>query len=124
VTSGRLLVPADLLALEATDKVISGRRRRSTLYANLEPCLMCLGAAFTAELGTVVSGLESPGDGGMAAFERWQESRDSDAMPGHHLPEIRGRLRFGLTILLASPDAENFGPLTLRYTQAGVGDTG
>jgi tRNA(adenine34) deaminase len=44
VTTGRLLVHADLLALEAADKVISGRRQRSTLYVNLEPCLMCLGA--------------------------------------------------------------------------------
>jgi tRNA(adenine34) deaminase len=90
LTSGRLLVHADLLALEAADTVISGRRERSTLYVNLEPCLMCLGAAFTAKVGTVVYGLESPSDGGVAAIERWDESRDSDAMPGYHLPEIRG----------------------------------
>ena len=92
VTSGRLLVHADLLALEAADKVISGRRQRSTLYVNLEPCLMCLGAAFAAKVGTVVYGLESPSDGGIAAFERWDASREADAMPGYQLPEIRGGL--------------------------------
>ena len=43
-----------------------------------------------AKLGTVVYGLESPSDGGVAAFERWDESRHADAMPGYHLPEIRG----------------------------------
>jgi tRNA(adenine34) deaminase len=90
VTSGRLLVHADLLALEAADKVISGRRRRSTLYENLEPCLMCLGAAFTDKLGTLVYWLESPGDCGIAVFERREVSRDADAMPGYHPPEIRG----------------------------------
>jgi tRNA(adenine34) deaminase len=84
VTSGRLLVHADLLALEAADKVISGRRRRSTLYENLEPCLMCLGAAFTDKLGTLVYWLESPGDCGIAVFERREVSRDADAMPGYH----------------------------------------
>jgi tRNA(adenine34) deaminase len=90
LTTGRLLVHADLLALEAADRVISGRRERSTLYVNLEPCFMCLGAAFTAKLGAVVFGLESPTDGGVAAFEHWGENRDADGMPGYLLPEIRG----------------------------------
>jgi tRNA(adenine34) deaminase len=90
VTSGRLLVHADLLALEIADRVISGRRQRAALYVNLEPCLMCLGAAFTAKVGTVVYGLESPSDGGVAAFERWGESRNTDAMPSYQVPEIRG----------------------------------
>ena len=52
--------------------------------------MMCLGAAFTAKVGTVVYELESPSDGGVSGFERWDESRDSNAMPGYHLPEIRG----------------------------------
>ena len=86
----RLLVHADLLALEAADRLISGRRHRATLYVNLEPCLMCLGAAFVAKVGTVVYGLESPSDGGVAAFERWDEERDGNGMPGYILPRLRG----------------------------------
>src|SRR5688500_2253225 len=44
---GRFLVHADLLALEAADKLrpFPGKRREASLYVNLEPCLMCLGAA-------------------------------------------------------------------------------
>jgi tRNA(adenine34) deaminase len=75
----RLLVHADLLALEAADRLISDRRQRATLYVNLEPCLMCLGY-----------GLESPTDGGVAAFERWDSERAADGMPGYALPQIRG----------------------------------
>ena len=86
----RLLVHADLLALEAADRLISGRRQRATLYVNLEPCLMCLGAAFAAKLGAVVYGLESPSDGGVTAYERWDNERDADRMPGYALPQIRG----------------------------------
>jgi hypothetical protein len=79
-----------LLALEAADRLISGRRHRTTLYVNLEPCLMCLGAAFTAKVGTVVYGLESPSDGGVAAFEHCDEDRVPDGMPGYALPELCG----------------------------------
>jgi tRNA(adenine34) deaminase len=86
----RLLVHADLLALEAADRLISDRRQRATLYVNLEPCLMCLGAAFAAKVGAVVYGLESPTDGGVAAFERWDSERAADGMPGYALPQIRG----------------------------------
>ena len=88
--SRRLLVHADLLALEAADRLISDRRQLATLYVNLEPCLMCLGAAFAAKVGTVVYGLESSSDGGVAAFERWDVDRDADGMPGYFLPRLYG----------------------------------
>ncbi len=86
----RLLVHADLLALQAADRLLSGRRDRAALYVNLEPCLMCLGAAFAARVGTVVYGLESPSDGGVAAFERWDLDRDVKGMPGYVLPRLCG----------------------------------
>ena len=92
-TSGatrRLLVHTDMLALEAADRLISGRRHRAALCVNLEPGLMCLGAALAAKVGTVVYGLESPRDGGVAAFERWDESRDANGMRGYVLPRLRG----------------------------------
>src|SRR5687768_3063774 len=63
-TQGRLLVHADLLALDMADRRLQGRRSRATLYVTLEPCLMCLGAAFTARISRVVYALDSPSDGG------------------------------------------------------------
>src|SRR5688500_7857362 len=57
---GRLLVHADLLALDLADRRVGERRRRATLYVTLEPCLMCLGAAFTVRIRRVVYALESP----------------------------------------------------------------
>ncbi len=86
---GRLLVHADLLALDAADRVLSGRRKQATLYMTLEPCLMCLGAAFTKRLGAVVYALESPSDGGCQAFVEWDRSRRAASMPGYSLPTIR-----------------------------------
>ena len=48
-SEGRLLVHAELLALEAADRIkpFPGRRRDVKLFTTSEPCLMCLGAAMT-----------------------------------------------------------------------------
>lgn len=89
-TQGRLLVHADLLALDAADRHLTGRRQRATLYVNLEPCLMCFGAAFTMRIGAVVYGLESPSDGGCRAFAEWDAARRRESMPGYQLPALRG----------------------------------
>jgi tRNA(adenine34) deaminase len=89
-TLGRLLVHAELLALDAADQVVGQRRQQAKLYATLEPCLMCLGAAFTARIGTVVYALESRADGGCAAFMAWDRTRDAARTPGYLVPEIRG----------------------------------
>src|SRR5215831_11073194 len=64
----RLLVHADLLALEAADRLgpYRGRRRDTRLYVTLEPCLMCPGAAMSFMIGEVYYGLESPADGAVA----------------------------------------------------------
>ena len=89
----RLIVHADLLALEEADRVLASRRRHARLYVNLEPCLMCLGAAMTAMIGTVVYGLDSPSDGGVAIAGDWDERRRRDMFPGYEMPEIRGGVR-------------------------------
>ena len=93
-TQGRLLVHADLLALDRADRALAGRpgrdRERATLYVNLEPCVMCLGAAFTTRVGTVVYGLASPTDGGVEAFAVWDCTRDAAGMPTSRAPVIRG----------------------------------
>lgn len=87
---GRLLVHADFLALDEADRLLKGRRGEGRLYVNLEPCLGCLGAAMTVMVGSIVFGLESPGDGAIAFARRWDQERDREAFPGYRLPEIRG----------------------------------
>jgi tRNA(adenine34) deaminase len=86
----RYLVHADLQALLAVDQLglCVAERRRCTLYVNLEPCPMCLGAAMSACMGRVVYALESPSDGAVDLFRAWR--RPADDMPIYRLPEIIG----------------------------------
>lgn len=86
----RLLVHAELLALELADKLhpFPGKRRDVQLYTNLEPCLMCLGAAMSFFLGKIYFALEAPGDGAVAMAKGWQR-READ-FPAYRLPEIYG----------------------------------
>lgn len=90
VSQGRLLVHAELLALIAADKVLGARRREAVLYSTLEPCLMCLGAAFSANVGTVVFALESPTDGAVEASAVWDRDRNAAGLPYHRVPDIIG----------------------------------
>ena len=89
---GRLLVHAELLALEQADRLkpFPGRRREAALYTNLEPCLMCLGAAMSFQLGAIYYALESPSDGAAALAQGWQ--RDEEAFPGYQVPVLTGGL--------------------------------
>jgi tRNA(adenine34) deaminase len=82
----RLLVHAELLALDAADRLapFPGRRRDVRLFTTLEPCLMCLGAAISFGLGEIHYALESPADGALTFAHAWQ--RDEAAMPGYRLP--------------------------------------
>jgi tRNA(adenine34) deaminase len=86
----RLLVHADLLALEAADRIqpFPGRRADAKLFVNLEPCLMCLGAAMSFHLGEIYYGLESPGDGAVSLVQQWQ--RNETLLPAYCLPKIQG----------------------------------
>jgi tRNA(adenine34) deaminase len=89
---GRLLVHAELLALEQADRLqpFPGRRREAALYTNLEPCLMCIGAAMSFQLGAIWYALESPSDGAAGLAQGWQ--RDEGAYPGYRVPDITGGL--------------------------------
>ncbi len=90
VGQNRLLVHADLLALEAADRLkpFPGSRRDCTLYVTGEPCLMCLGAAMSFFIGGIVYGHEMPSDGAVALVQQWQ--RDDAAFPSYRLPKITG----------------------------------
>lgn len=89
-TQGRWLVHAELLALDQADRIkpFPGKRRAVRLYTTLEPCLMCLGATMSFQLGEVLYALESPGDGAVEAAQNWAR-RESD-IPAYRLPRIEG----------------------------------
>jgi tRNA(adenine34) deaminase len=88
----RYLGHAELVALEKADKLglPLDDRREARLFTNLEPCLMCLGAAMSFFLGEIYYGLESPGDGAVDLVKAWV--REEDDIPGYRLPRITGGL--------------------------------
>lgn len=88
----RFLIHAELLALEEADKIITfpGDRRQVKLFTNLEPCLMCIGAAMSFFLGEIYYALESPADGAVDLVKNW--IRKEDDMPPYQVPNITGGL--------------------------------
>ncbi|MGD9100220.1 MAG: deaminase [Anaerolineae bacterium] len=88
----RFLGHAELVALEQVDKQSLSfyDRRAVRLFTNLEPCLMCMGAAMSFFLGEIYYGLESPGDGAVNLVQAWV--RKEEDMPGYQLPKITGGL--------------------------------
>lgn len=86
----RFLGHAELVTLEEADKqqLSFAERNRSRLFTNLEPCLMCMGAAMSFFLGEIVYGLESPGDGAVELVRTW--IRKEEDFPGYQIPKIVG----------------------------------
>ncbi|HUT02442.1 MAG TPA: nucleoside deaminase [bacterium] len=77
---------AEILALrQAAQFTGSWRLTGSTLYATAEPCLMCLGAALQARVGTIVFGCEEPKFGAVRLL-----ARDSIVKAGNHALIVRG----------------------------------
>lgn len=88
----RFLGHAELVALEEADRLglSFSERRAAKLFTNLEPCLMCMGAAMSFFLGEIHFGLESPADGAVNLVKGW--ARRKNDMPGYQLPRISGGL--------------------------------
>jgi tRNA(adenine34) deaminase len=88
----RFLGHAELVALEQADRqgLSLDQRRSATLFTNLEPCLMCVGAAMSFFLGQIYYALESPADGAVDLVKTWV--RAEEEMPGYRVPQITGRL--------------------------------
>lgn len=85
-SAGRLK-HADLLAMiEADGKGFTGLR----LAVNLEPCLMCLGAAMSLGVKEVFFGLDSPGDGAAGIARSWAAG---PGMEWYRAPEVHGGIR-------------------------------
>lgn len=86
----RRLVHADLLAMIQADEQLGWARRTQPLRlaVNLEPCVMCFGAAMTLGVAEVYYALESPADGASAIATRWQPV--SLDFPGYAAPAMTG----------------------------------
>jgi tRNA(adenine34) deaminase len=78
----QVLVKADMKHPEIQE------RRQMTLYTNLEPCVMCLGAAMSFCLGRIVYGINAPADG--AATRLSQVSFGNATYPEYKMPTIIG----------------------------------
>lgn len=91
-TQRRRLVHADLLALTEADERLGWSRRPHPLRmaVNLEPCIMCLGAAMTLGIKEIYYGLESPADGAAGIAESWDPP--STDLPGYAAPVMVGGL--------------------------------
>lgn len=96
----RFLGHAELVALEQADKqhLSFAERSRAKLFTNLEPCLMCMGAAMSFFLGEIVYGLESPGDGAVDLVKNWV--RREDDIPGYQIPKITAGVLRGESVRL------------------------
>jgi tRNA(adenine34) deaminase len=80
---------AEVLALrEAARKVGNYRLPRATLYATLEPCMMCCGAVIHARLGRVVYGAADPKAGAVASRYRLL----ADGRSSHRVETLAGVL--------------------------------
>lgn len=89
---GRRLVHADLLAMTAADERLGWSRRPGPLRVamNLEPCVMCLGAAMTMAVSEICYALESPSDGAAGIARAWQP--ESTSLEGYAAPTMIGGL--------------------------------
>jgi tRNA(adenine34) deaminase len=86
----RRLVHAELLAMIEADEQLGWTRRAYPLQlaVNLEPCVMCLGAAMSLGVTEVCYALESPADGGAAIAQSWRPA--STGLPGYAAPVMTG----------------------------------
>jgi tRNA(adenine34) deaminase len=116
----RLLVHAELLALLDADarRLPPDTRRELELYTNLEPCMMCLGAAMSAFVGSVCYALEAP-DGAADFARRRLEEEACDSIPSYALPRImNGVLRAESQALFRRFAELNAGTWMYAYAKA------
>lgn len=105
---------ADLLAILEADKILGFRRHAEPLIlaVNLEPCLMCLGAAIALGVQKVWYRLESPNDGAHELINNWSppEKQGFFTRP----TEIIGGIRRAESQHLFAQYAQGDGPSGMR----------
>lgn len=86
----RFLVHAELNALIEADikRFPHEDRKRMQLFTNLEPCMMCMGAAMSFFAGEIYYALESPSDGAVEIARKWDPK--SEDFPSYRVPRIHG----------------------------------
>jgi tRNA(adenine34) deaminase len=74
----RRIVHADLMAMIEADARLGFNRSilPLTLAVNIEPCLMCIGAAITLGINRIWYGLESPNDGAVELLNHWHPPKE------------------------------------------------
>ncbi|MBD3192680.1 MAG: nucleoside deaminase [Candidatus Heimdallarchaeota archaeon] len=85
----RFLIHAELKALLDADRkqYPIKIRKEMQLFTNLEPCMMCLGAAMTFFIGEIYYALEAPMDGAVEfAKQLWK--KECKEIPSYQLPKI------------------------------------
>jgi tRNA(adenine34) deaminase len=84
------LAHAELLALGKADarSPTPVARRTMTLYTNLEPCVMCLGAAMSFGIGRIVFATDAPADGAVTRLSGIPFGNSSYA--DYQMPHIVG----------------------------------
>jgi tRNA(Arg) A34 adenosine deaminase TadA len=99
---------AEVLALrEAARKVGNYRLPRATLYATLEPCVMCCGAVIQARIARVVYGAADPKAGAVASRYRLLD----DGRSNHRVETVAGVLEAECGALLREFFEARRGPL-------------
>ena len=86
----RFLVHAELNALIEADlkRYSYPERTRMQLYTNLEPCMMCMGAAMSLNIGEIYYALESPSDGAAKLAQDWNPN--SEDFAAYKVPKVYG----------------------------------
>lgn len=84
----RFLIHAELKALLEADKMKFSMKERMKmqLFTNLEPCMMCLGAAISFFIGEIYYSLEAPVDGAVD-FAAYCKEKGKD-ISFYQLPKI------------------------------------
>lgn len=87
----RFLVHAELKALLEADqqKYPIKIRKEMQLFTNLEPCMMCLGAAMTFFIGEIYYALEAPMDGATQFAKKFWD-KECLEIPAYVTPNIQG----------------------------------
>lgn len=89
ISSGDPTAHAEIVAIrDAARRVGNYRLTGAVLYVTIEPCLMCVGAAVHARIGTLVYGAAEPRTGALVSTVRGAE------LAGHnHRIEVVGGVR-------------------------------
>ncbi|MGW4123053.1 nucleoside deaminase [Nocardia sp. NPDC004711] len=117
---GQRIVHADLLAMQQADEALGFIRPAGmlTLAVNLEPCLMCMGAAITLGIRRVWFALASPNDGAAALVQSWSPPEELAFFAKPR--EIRGGIRSDEARAQFAAYAAGDGPSGMRAWAGGL----